>query len=87
MSYVNKLFQHYIGYNIVDLIEDNVIVEELQHILGKIAAKSIITSYDFKIVPSYATGEIKVYLNLMTCYMVKAVQMCSVINVEFAEEE
>lgn len=87
MSYVNKLFQHYIGYNIIDLIEDNIIVEELQHILGKIAAKSIITSYDFKIVPSYATGEIKVYLNLMTCYMVKAVQMCSVINVEFAEEE
>jgi hypothetical protein len=26
-------------------------------------------------------------LNLMTCYMVKAIQLCSVINVEFAEEE
>jgi hypothetical protein len=26
-------------------------------------------------------------LNLTTCYMVKAIQLCSVINVEFAEEE
>ena len=87
MSYVNKLFQHYIGYNIVDLIKDEVITEDLHNILNKLAAKNIITSYDFTIVPYYAKGEIKVYLNLMTCYMVKAVQICSVINVEFAEEE
>ena len=87
MSYVNKLFQHYIGYNIVELIEDEIIVEDLHSILKRLSTKGVITSYDFNIVPYYAKGEIKVYLNLMTCYMVKAIQLCSVINVEFAEEE
>lgn len=87
MSYVNKLFQHYIGYNIVDLIEDGIITEDLHNILKRLATKNIITAYDFTIVPYYAKGEIKVYLNLMTCYMVKPIQLCSVINVEFAEEE
>lgn len=87
MSYINKLFQCYIGYNIVDLIEEEVIDSDLNALLNKLHIKNIITSYDFKIVPFYAKGEIKVYLNLMTCYMVKSVQICSVINVDFAEEE
>lgn len=87
MSYVNKLFQHYIGYNMVELIEDEVIIEDLHSILKRLSTKGVITSYEFNIVPYYAKGEIKVYLNLMTCYMVKAIQLCSVINVEFAEEE
>lgn len=87
ISYINKLFQHYIGYNMVDLIKDEIITEELNSILTRLVSKNVITSYDFTIVPYYAKGEIKVYLNLMTCYMVKAIQICSVINVEFAEEE
>jgi hypothetical protein len=87
MSYVNQLFQYYIGYNIVSLIEDEIIISDLNNILKKLSNKNIITSYDFKIVPYYAKGEIKVYLNLTTCYTVKAVQLCSIINVEFAEEE
>ena len=87
MSYVNRLFQYYIGYNIAELIEEEIITEDLNNILNRLMISNIITSYDFKIVPYYAKGEIKVYLNLMTCYMVKAVQLCSVIDVEFAEEE
>jgi hypothetical protein len=87
MSYVNKLFQHYVGYNMIDLIEDEIVVEDLHHILKLLNVKGVITSYEFNIVPYYAKGEIKVYLNLMTCYMVKAIQLCSVINVELAEEE
>ena len=87
MSYVNQLFQYYIGYNIVELIEDSIITEDLENMLKHLSNQNIITSYDFQIVPYYAKGEIKVYLNLMTCYMVKAVQICSVINVGFAEEE
>ena len=87
MSHINKLFQHYVGYDIVSLIKDEIITEELSTILNKLKTRNIITSYDFKIVPFYAKGEVKVYLNLMTCYMVKAMQICSVINVEFAEEE
>lgn len=87
MSYINKLFQYYIGYNIVELIEDEIIIEDLNNILNLLVSKNIITFYDFTIAPYYAKGEIKVYLNLQTCYMVKAIQICSVINVEFAEEE
>ena len=87
MSYVNKLFQYYIGQNMIKLIKDGVIIEDLNKILRTLRSRNIITSFDFRIVPYYAKGEVKVYLNLMTCYMVKAIQICSVINVEFAEEE
>lgn len=87
MSYVNKLFQYYVGQNMVQLIEDNIIQEDLNNILQTLSSKNVITEYNFTVVPFYAKGEIKVYLNLMTCFMVKAVQICSVINVEYAEEE
>jgi len=86
MSYINRLFQFYVGYNIIMLIKNNTIIDDLNNILTYLSAKGIITSYDFTIVPFYAKGEIKVYLNFMTQYMVKAVQLCSVINVEFEEE-
>jgi hypothetical protein len=87
MSYVNKLFQEYIGMDMISLINDKTIEEELNIILDNLLSRNIITSYDFSIVPYFAQREIKVYLNLMTCYMVKAVQICSVINVEYAGEE
>jgi len=87
MSYINKLFQYYVGHDMVQLIKENIIAGDLTNILKTLSSRNIITQYDFSIVPYYAKGEIKVYLNLKTCYMVKAVQICSVINVEFAEEE
>ena len=87
MSYINKLFQYYIGMNMVTLIEDGIINTDLKSILTKLSDVGIITNYDYTIIPSYKKGEIKVYLNLMTCYMVKPIQLCSVINVEFEEEE
>lgn len=86
ISYINKLLQSYIGYNMVDLMKDEVIVEDLHHILEILVAKNIITQYNFKVMPYYATGEIKLYLTLMTCYMVKAVTLCTVVNMEFDEE-
>ena len=86
MSYVNKLFQHYIGYDLINLIKNKIIEKDLQIILEKLVKKNIITSYEFRIIPSYAKGEVNVYLSFMTCYMVKAVKMRSVINVEFLEE-
>lgn len=86
ISYINKLLQSYIGYNMVDLIKDEVIVEDLHSILEVLVAKNIITQYNFKIMPYYATGEIKVYLTLLTCYMVKAITLCTVVDVEFEEE-
>lgn len=86
MSYINKLFQFYIGQNVVELIEENIITNDLTEILSRLANLGIITTFDYTVVPSYIKGEIKVYLNLMTCYMVKAIQLCSTINVEFDEE-
>lgn len=87
MSYVNRLFQFYIGHDIVKLIEENIIKDDLTTILTRLVKGGVITTYDFTLVPTYVKGEIKVYLNLMTCYMVKAVQLCSTIHVDFAEEE
>lgn len=87
ISYINKLFQYYIGYNIVELIENEIIHQDLQAILKKLHSKNIITSFDFTIVPNYGNGEVKVYLTLLTCYMVKAIQICSVIDLEFSEED
>ena len=85
LSYINKLFQFYVGYDIVMLIKESIIIKDLNNILTQLGAKGVITNYDFTVVPYYAKGDIKVYLNLMTQYMVKSVQMCSVINVEFEE--
>lgn len=87
MSYVNRLFQAYIGQNIVELIEDNIVEEDLKKILNRLQNVGVITKYEFTIVPFYKKGEIKVYLSLLTNYMVKAIQLCSVIDLEFAEEE
>ena len=87
MSYINRLFQFYIGLNLVTLIKEEIVITDLQNILKALLTKGIITEYDFNIVPYYAKGEIKVYLNLKTCYMVKSVQLCTVIDVEFEEEE
>ena len=69
------------------LIKEKIIINDLTSILDVISSKGIITQYEFEIVPDYARGEVKVYLSLLTCYMVQAVKICSVINLEFAEEE
>ena len=87
ISYINRLLQYYVGQNMYKLIKEKIIVNDLTSILDVISSKGIITQYEFEIVPDYARGEVKVYLSLLTCYMVKAVKICSVINLEFAEEE
>ena len=87
ISYINRLFQFYIGLNLVTLIKEKIILTDLKNILTALLSRGVITNYDFNIVPYYAKGEVKVYLNLKTCYMVKAVQLCTVIDVEFEDEE
>ncbi len=86
MSYLNKLFQFYVGYDIVKLIKKEVILNNIENVLSYLNAKGIITSYSYIIVPYYAKGEVKVYLTFKTQYMVKSIQICSVIDVEFEEE-
>ena len=87
ISYINKLLQYYIGQDMYKLIKDSIIMSDLKNILDIISSKGIITEYEFEIVPNYAKGEVKIYLSLLTCYMVKAVKICSVVNLEFDEEE
>ena len=86
MAYVNQLFQSYVGQNIVELIEDEIIEQDLDIILRKLLDKNIITKFDYQLSSNYAKGEVRVYLNLQTCYMIKPIHLCSVINVETAEE-
>ena len=87
ISYINKLFQYYIGKNMYTLIEQKIIDSDLDKILNILSSKSIITKYSFKIEPNYLQNEIKVYLNLQTCYMIKSIKICSVIKLSYTEPE
>ena len=86
ISYINKLFQFYIGHDMIKLIRQNIIVSDLNNILKTLKDRSIITSYNFTLVPYYARNEIKVYLTLHTVFTVKAVTLCAVIEVASEEE-
>lgn len=87
ISYINRLFQFYIGENIEKLIREQIVVNDLDSVLGRLSEANILTNYDFRIVPLYAEGHIKVYLNLLTNYMVKPIQLCAEIETSFKEEE
>ena len=86
-SYINKLLQFYIGHNIDDIIRQDVMVQDLKSILQVLHSRGVITKYEFKILPNYPNGEIKLYLTLMTCYMVKAVVLRAAFNVQSSEED
>ena len=85
ISYINKLFQFYIGMNINDLINKNIINTDMNKILNTLVKKDIITKYNFTIVPYYNWNEIRVYLNLESCYMIKPITICPVINIKYEE--
>lgn len=87
ISYLNKLFQYYIGSDMTYLITKKIIYEDIDKILSLLRERNVITNYNFTIVPYYNSHEIKVYLNLETSYMIKNVTVCSTINVEFQENE
>lgn len=86
ISYINKLFQFYIGQDLVKLIKQDIIKSDLNTLLNAIKQKGIITKYDFNLVPFYGKGEVKVYLNLQTNYMIKPVNIYTVINTEYIED-
>lgn len=87
VSYLNKLFDYYIGQDMVDLIKKNIMSTDISKILKNLSERGIISKHNFNLVPYYNQHEIKVYLNLETQYMIKSVTICSTINVEFAENE
>ncbi len=86
ISYLNKLFQFYVGMNINDLISDNVMEKDIRKILNALVERNIVTKYSFTIVPYYNWNEIKVYLNLESCYMIKPITICPIINVKYEED-
>lgn len=86
VSYINQLFQWYIGQNIEDLIKRKIMKQDLDTILISLESSNIITHYEYKIIPNYAAGEIRVYLALKTNYMIKSIHVCSVINLEYIQE-
>lgn len=86
ISYINQLFQWYIGRNLDELINRGIMESDLKFIFNSLLSRGIITNADFKIVPTYATGHVKLYLRLKTNYMIKAIQLCSMINVQYIQE-
>lgn len=86
ISYLNKLFQFYVGMNINDLISNETMDKDIRKILNALVKKDIITKYSFTIVPYYSWNEIRVYLNLESCYMIKPITICPIINIEYEEE-
>lgn len=85
ISYLNKLYQFYIGWNMVDLVKNEIFVTDTRNILRILRDRGILTDYEFTIAPYYAKGEIKVYLNLLTNYMTKSVLVAATIHAEFEE--
>lgn len=86
VSYMNQLFQIYIGYDLHKLIKEEIIQQDLSNLLTTLVNMNVITWYEFKLVPEYSRGHLKVYLSLKTNYMVKAIQICSLIDIEYLEE-
>lgn len=86
ISYLNKLFQFYVGMNINDLMINKIINSDIETILGALVNNNVLTKYNYNIVPYYNWNEIRVYLNLESRYMIKPITICPVINVKYGEE-
>lgn len=86
ISYLNRLFQFYIGQDMIALMKEGIIANDINNILATIKHRGIITSYEYRLVPRYAERHIKVYLTMMTNYMTKAVHLSTTIDVEFINE-
>ena len=85
ISFLNQLFQFYIGHNMTILIDQNIIDKNIKAILTALETKDVITKSDFTLVPDYNNGTLTVNLNLLTNYMTKSVNISSVININVEE--
>ena len=86
ISYLNILFQYYIGLNLNELIDNKIIDTNITEILSVLTSRNIITDYRFKLEPDYKTGKLKVLLSLLTNYMTKAINIQSYININSEEQ-
>lgn len=86
ISYINQYCQFCIGLNMYELVQRKILQSDLNTILSACHEAGIINSFEFKILPYYQQNEIKIYLSMLTNYMVKAVNLCAVVYAEFDEE-
>lgn len=86
IAYVNRIFQFYVGHSVQELINENIISTDIDIILSNLQKRGCLSKYNFRIVPYYKQGEIKVYLTLETIFMIKPVTVCPKIIVEYGEE-
>lgn len=80
ISYLNRLFQFYIGLNLRELIEKRIINDNIDNILDILQSKNVINDYHYQLEPDYKEGTLIVNLDLLTNYMTKSLKINSVIN-------
>lgn len=85
ISYLNKLFQFYIGLNLKELIQKKIIDENINSILNILQSREIINDYAYQLEPDYKKGTLTVNLDLLTNYMIKSLKINSVININIEE--
>ena len=86
ISYLNQLYQYFIGYNLNTLMDRKYIETYTNEILNTLVGRDIITSFDFDLTPNYREGTLTVELNLLTNYMTEALNIKSVIDVNSEDE-
>lgn len=81
MSYMTRLFNNYIGEDMVNLIENHILKDDLEKLLFNIKSKGIISEFAFELKPDYIHGRLTVFLTLQTVYMTEAVKLCTVMEI------
>jgi len=85
ISYLNRLFQFYIGLDFQRLIKENVIDDNIGNILNILISREIINNYHYTLDPNYNNGTLTVNLDLLTNYMTESIKVSSVINISSEE--
>ena len=86
ISYLNQLFQFFIGHNLSSLMNKKRIENAVNEVLNILVARNVITDFDFDLTPDYTKGTLTVNLNLLTNYMTEALNIKSVIDINSEEE-
>lgn len=86
ISYLDRVMQFYLGINMHTIMQEGLLEKDIKTMLETLKGIDYITYYDFKLVPYYLQGEIKVYLTLISNFMVKSVTLCTSIKAEFSED-
>ena len=85
ISYLNDLFQFYIGLDFHNLIDKRIINNNINNILSILVSKNVITNYHYELEPDYENHTLTVNLDLQTNFMTESLKISSVVNIK--EEE